>query len=172
MRTLTERFRVVGISSKPYRENAQRLHERLQRTQSPMDGAYKFPVMLVPEPENRFDPSAILVVAETPFGPLPLGYVPARRYCPLCDPDNTGRGYRTYADAQHPVIQEFCENHPKQCLTRAMTELLRPVLENPTARVNATGFFIGGVAGRENLGVLVEVTCTIVHDEVTDNGTD
>lgn len=145
METHDFKFRCAAISKEPYRSNAQRLKKNLS------EGA-KQTVVLVPEPDNKYDSHAILVMAQTPTGRSVIGYVPSRRYCRYCDPSCITRGYRAYSDTNGYAV-EVCPMCGQE-LEKAFTERIEPLISQG-AKQYCDVIFTGMTEGKENIGAVV-----------------
>lgn len=154
MPTLCFNFRAVAISKDPFKSNAIKLRKRLS---SPDD---KQTVVLVPEPNNRYDRNAIVIMAQTPMGRVPIGYVPSRRFCLECDPLMRGRGYKAYDDGSTGLVRLTCPDC-STTLEEAVTEKINPLLLRAGSSQLCHARFIGGTEGRENIGAIVECTITV-----------
>lgn len=144
-------FRVVGISKGIYLHNATSLKNRLDKENlETLDG-----VVLVQDIENKYDPNAIMVMVQQPIGRICIGYVPARRYCNICDKEHSGRGYKSYNDGEEPPT--ICPKCGEE-LDLALSERISECLNNDNMRQSSTLKFIGGSEGKENLGAVVRVS--------------
>ena len=147
------RFRVTGITKNPHAQNADVIYDQLT------DKAEKFTVFLVREEENRYDENAIRVMVPSPVGRLCIGYIPAVRICPICDPLEQERGYRAYGELKVDSCPKC-----KTALMKAYNEMIAPLL-GKKSRVEATAFFIGRTEGKANLGAVIEAAIFIEEDE-------
>ena len=136
-------FMVAGISSSPFRTNAAKLKDR----------SAKQTVFLVPEPDNKYDTHAILVMASAPVGRLPIGYVPARRFCANCDPYREKRGHKAYDDNKGLALRQCpeCERE----LSPPLTEQILKVLLQAGTTQQCQATFVGDVPGKENIGAAI-----------------
>jgi len=145
-------FHVTAISMNPFKRNAELLRNRLEPEEDGKNPA--MPVFLVPDSSNKVDPNAIQVMAQTPMGRVSLGYVPARRYCPICDPGQEKRGISSYTGA---------ENCP-ECGTKlglAKTEQILPLLKEDGVVQSCNAIFIGGTTEKANIGAIVRCVITV-----------
>ena len=126
--------------------------ERTGRTDMP-----HFALILVPDPDNRYDPKAIKIFYKAQlYGNKQIGHISARRYCPLCNRQKQGNGYPGYG-------REVLENCPvcDAPLMGADNVTMQPMLLNKLAVVKASGFFVGSTADKKNLGIIYEVSINI-----------
>jgi hypothetical protein len=146
-------FRVVGISSEPYKSNALMLWNKVKELDREMQGQRVF---IVPDDENKYDPNALMVMGATPMGRVCIGYVPATRTCPMCDPDEKERKYKSYGPKQvntcscgTPLVPSYAERISSSVRLGAS--------------VDASVLFYGAHEGKENIGAVVYAT-TMLDD--------
>jgi len=145
--------RATGTTFPPAKSNMKMIHDALVRNNNPDEALPRIVVHLVPEPENKYDSSAIGIYVNTQLhGRILLGHISARGFCPYCDTERSGSGHASYGEKAIEKCPECGTN-----VTTADNKNLFPLITDPKNRVQASAFFIGGFEGRENLGLYYNV---------------
>jgi hypothetical protein len=161
MRTIEYTFTASGTSFFPAKENILKAKSEAER-RAQENTQPRIQVFLVPDEENRYDPHAIRIMYNSLlYGPLFLGHVPARRFCPKCNsfqehnPRTCNIGFPTYVkDGMKPVTN--CPDCSAE-LTKPMTEVFWPLVNSEASDIEAYAVFIGGTTEKENVGLLLYV---------------
>jgi hypothetical protein len=117
-------------------------------------------VFIIADTDNKYDPNALAVMIQTPLGRSCLGYVPAMRYCPLCDPEMKGRKFKSYGPAQIDDCPE-CGTY----LIRSSCEIINKALKDG-ARIESKVLFYGATEELKNIGAVVYADIFIDEEEV------
>lgn len=154
-------IRVAGISQPANKRNAETLRAQAQASMQ-LGDLHEPPVrvQLVPQPDNKYDPNCVQIAGFSPINqPMFIGSVPARRYCPVCNPlqdDRVDRGYPSYGDS----ILERCPIHGEG-LSRSYAEQIAPILRLDGVVQDCLAYFYGQTEGKANIGARVRIRLTV-----------
>lgn len=145
-------------------ENIKTIYAALSRKKDESGKIPRFAIHLEPDPNNQYDANAIKVFVSTQlYGKVFIGHISARSFCPYCDTNQTGHGHANYGN--NPVSK--CPQCDAE-LTDPDNKKIAELLKDSASTVIAHAFFVGGTAGKENLGVRYQITITVPNDGVSE----
>lgn len=155
---------VSGTTFAGAAENVKTIHAALSRKRDDLGNIPKFAIHLEPDPTNQYDANAVKIFVNTQlYGKAFIGHISARSFCPFCDTNQVGHGHANYG--KNPVsVCPQCDSE----LTDPDNKKIAELLKDPDSVVTAHAFFVGGTAGKENIGIRYQVLITVPNDGVSE----